>query len=197
MRVAREWAMPHGDTFSVPPIGGFVRKYIAKSRVSVDPFARNKAWATFTNDINPNTSAQRHMDAEAFLVALAEEGHGGTIDLAILDPPYSPRQISELYKEIGLTCGMKDTQSAVLYQRVRDALMPLLTPTAVVLSFGWSTNGMGEKHGFAIEEIMLVAHGGAHNDTICMAERRQLPPSLSLNFGESDARLTGTINGVY
>jgi hypothetical protein len=23
-------------------------------------------------------------------------------------------------------------------------------------------------------EIMLVAHGGAHNDTICLAERREL-----------------------
>lgn len=172
---SRTWAMPNGDTFSVPPIGIFVKRYLAKSRVSVDPFARNKQWATYTNDLNPKTSAQRHMDAEEFLLALADEGHAGTIDLAILDPPYSPRQISELYKEIGLTCGMKDTQSAVLYQRVRNALAPLLTPNATVLSFGWSTNGMGKKHGFEITEIMLVAHGGAHNDTICMAEKRISP----------------------
>jgi hypothetical protein len=31
---------------------------------------------------------------------------------------------------------------------------------------------MGKKHGFEIIEVMLVAHGGAHNDTICMAERK-------------------------
>lgn len=172
VKFSRAWAMPNGDTFSVPPIGDFVKRYLAASSVSVDPFARNKDWATYTNDLNPKTSAQRHMDAEAFLLELATEGKAGTIDLAILDPPYSPRQISELYKEIGLTCGMKDTQSAVLYQRVRNALAPLLTRDAIVLSFGWSTNGMGKKHGFEIEEIMLVAHGGAHNDTICMAERK-------------------------
>lgn len=147
---SRHWAMPNGDTFSVPPIGGFVQKYLAASRISVDPFARNKDWATYTNDLNPNTAAQRHMDAEEFLLELGREGLTGKIDMAILDPPYSPRQISELYKEIGLTCGMKDTQSAVLYQRVRNALAPLLTLDAVVLSFGWSTNGMGKKHGFEI-----------------------------------------------
>lgn len=173
---SREWAMPNGDTFSVPPIGAFVHKYLAKSKCSVDPFARNKSWATYTNDLNPNTSAQRHMDAEEFLLLLQSEGLQGKFDLAILDPPYSPRQISELYKELGITCAMKDTQSAVLYQKVRDALAPLLAPEAVVLSFGWSSNGMGKRHGFEIVEIMLCAHGGAHNDTICMAERRL--PSL-------------------
>ena len=56
--------MPNKDTFSVAPIGAFVKKYLAQSRVSVDPFARNKAWATYTNDLNPSTSAQRHLDAE-------------------------------------------------------------------------------------------------------------------------------------
>ena len=63
-------------------------------------------------------------------------------DVVIFDPPYSPGQIVECYQ----SCGLE-----------------------VVLSFGWNSCGMGE--GFSIEEIMLVAHGGAHNDTICLAER--------------------------
>lgn len=172
MKFARTWAMPHGDTFSVRPIGDFVRSYLSASRVSVDPFARNNAWATYTNDLNPNTSAQRHMDAEDFLFQLGFEGLAGSIDLAILDPPYSPRQISECYREAGITPGMKDTQNAALYARVKAALIPLLTPDATVLSFGWNSAGMGSKHGFEISEILLVAHGGAHNDTICIAERR-------------------------
>jgi hypothetical protein len=168
---SRTWAMPNGDTFSVPPIGAFVKRYLADSRVSVDPFARNKDWATYTNDLNPKTSAQRHMDAEAFLLVLAEEGLRGKIDLAILDPPYSPRQISECYKEAGITVGMKDTQNAALYARVKAALAPLMAPYSRVLSFGWSSAGMGKKYGFEPIEYMLVAHGGAHNDTICVAER--------------------------
>lgn len=170
LKFSRVWAMPSGDTFSVPPIGAFVRRYLAASKVSVDPFARNNAWATYTNDLNPKTSAQRHMDAEAFLRELATEGV--RVDLAILDPPYSPRQISECYKEAGLTVGMKDTQNAALYGRVKAALFPLLTPDSVVLSFGWNSGGMGNKYGFAPIEYMLVAHGGAHNDTICVAKSR-------------------------
>ena len=162
--------MPNHDTFSVPPIGDFVRRYLAASLISVDPFARNKNWATYTNDLSPATSAQRHMDAEAFLKELATENISA--DLIIFDPPYSPRQISECYKAIGMEVGMKETQSALLYQRVRNAILPILAPGGIVLSFGWNTVGMGKKHGFEQVEIMLCCHGGAHNDTICLAEKQ-------------------------
>ena len=170
MNFSRVWAMPNKDTFSVAPIGAFVKKYLAQSRVSVDPFARNKAWATYTNDLNPSTSAQRHLDAEEFLRQLA--GEGVRADLIIMDPPYSPRQISECYAEAGLKASMTDTQSAVLYQRVRDAAAAVLVERGIVLSFGWNTVGMGKVRGFEIVEIMLCCHGGAHNDTICLAEQR-------------------------
>lgn len=43
---------------------------------------------------------------------------------------------------------------------------------SIVISFGWNTNGMEINRGFKIEEILLVAHGGAHNDTICTVERK-------------------------
>lgn len=162
--------MPNSDTFSVKPIGEFVQRYLADSKVSVDPFARNKQWATYTNDLNPETCAQNHMDAEDFMKMLA--GFCISCDLGIFDPPYSPRQISECYKAAGRTVGMKETQNSVLYARTKAALMPLLEPGAIVLSFGWNSAGMGIKHGFQIEEIMIVCHGAAHNDTICLAERR-------------------------
>lgn len=169
-KFSRTWAMPNGDTFSVPPIGAFVQKYMVGRNLSVDPFARNKNWATYTNDLNPNTSAQRHLDAEEFLNLLSAEGLNGKFELAILDPPYSPRQISECYKEAGITVGMKDTQNAALYARVKAALAPLMAPLSVVLSFGWNSAGMGKKYGYEPIEYLLVAHGGAHNDTICLAE---------------------------
>lgn len=162
--------MPSGDTFSVPPIRGFVDSYLTNSSVSIDPFARNKRLATYTNDLNPDTAAQYHMDAEKFLLKLASDGVKA--DLIIFDPPYSPRQISECYKSIGIEVGMGETQSALLYQRVRDAIVPVATEDAIVLSFGWNTVGMGKRHGFEQIEIMLCCHGGAHNDTICLAERR-------------------------
>lgn len=157
--------MPTADTFDCKPIGEFVGRYL--QGVSVDPFARNKRLATHTNDLNPTTSAEHHMDAEEFLKLLA--GRGVQADCILLDPPYSPRQISECYAAAGLKAGMADTQNAALYARVRRAARALCKPGTMVLSFGWNSCGMGD--GFEREEILLVAHGGAHNDTICVAER--------------------------
>lgn len=170
MKFSRVWSMPSGDTFSVLPIGEFVRRYLRAASVSIDPFARNNRWATYTNDLNPATSAEFHMDAEMFLANL--ELSGVQADLLILDPPYSPRQIPECYAAAGLKAGMKDTQNAALYSRIKKAAAPLLVKDAKVISFGWNSSGMGKKYGFEIEELMLVCHGGAHNDTICIAERR-------------------------
>ena len=156
--------MPNRDTFFIPPIREFVTRNIFG--LSADPFARNSKLATYTNDLNPTTTATHHMDAVDFLEMLASKGE--KLDSIILDPPYSPRQISECYAESGIKATMKDTQNAALYKRVRDAARALCKQGTIVLSFGWNSCGMGK--GFEIEEIMLCAHGGAHNDTICMAE---------------------------
>ena len=167
---SRHFAMPNAETFGIRPIGDFVRLYLARSNISVDPFARNRRWATHTNDINPKMAAEHHMDAEAFLVEMA--ARGVIADLALFDPPYSPRQISEHYKEAGLAVTSEDTQNARLYKRVRDALDKIMAPGGLVLSFGWQSVGMGKGRGYEMIETMLVAHGGGHNDTICIAERK-------------------------
>lgn len=168
MRMSRAWAMPTADTFDCPPIGDLVRRYLRG--VSVDPFARNKRWATHTNDLNPNTAAEHHMDAGDFLRNLSLDGVRA--DVVLFDPPYSPRQISECYRDAGLQVGMKETQNSALYKRVRDAMMGLVVQGGMVLSFGWNSAGMGISRGYDIEEILLVCHGGAHNDTICTVEKR-------------------------
>lgn len=172
MKFKRIWAMPNADTFSIRPIREFVRRYLAESKVSVDPFARNCDWARFTNDLNPETTAQSHLDAEVFLRDLQFADKPGMVDLLIFDPPYSPRQISECYKQVGMEVGMKETQNAALYKRCRDAAMPILATNSTVLSFGWNSSGMGKERGFEIQEILLVCHGAGHNDTICLAEKR-------------------------
>lgn len=170
MEIKRIWAMPSADTFNIEPIGKLVKELLASSTVSIDPFARNKRWATHTNDLNPKTQAECHLDAVEFLEMLAD---GGIVaDLLIFDPPYSPRQITECYAEAGLKAGMKDTQNARLYSACRDAAMRILAPGAIVVSCGWNSSGMGIGRGFELVEILLVAHGGAHNDTIVVVEKR-------------------------
>ncbi len=169
MTFSRMWAMPNGETFSVPPIGDFVKKYLSKAAVSVDPFARNKRWATHTNDLNPKTEAEHHLQATEFLALLYHRGVQA--DCIIFDPPYSPRQISECYAEAGISAGMRDTQNARLYSECREIFNKLAGPGCVALSFGWNSTGMGK--GWDRIETLLVCHGGAHNDTICVADRKQ------------------------
>jgi hypothetical protein len=165
----RIFAMPNAETFSIKPIGEFVQKYGQASKISVDPFARNKRWATYTNDLNPETAAEYHMDAKDFCAMLVAKEI--VCDFGLFDPPYSPRQISEVYKGVGRSVTMQDTQSS-FWKIIKDALHPLISKNGIVLSFGWNSQGMGKTRGYEIIEILLVAHGGAHNDTICIAERK-------------------------
>lgn len=135
--------MPSHNTFSVPPIGALVKRYLADSKVSIDPFARNKNWARYTNDLNPKTLAQHHMDAVEFLQFLPTLNIKA--DLVILDPPYSPRQISECYKGIGRDVTMKDTQSAAFYKRMRDAADPYSRRNRAFLWLEFGRHGKEER----------------------------------------------------
>jgi len=168
--ISRVWAMPNANTFDVTPIHNFVRKYLHQSRTSIDPFARNKRWATHTNDLDPGTTAEFHMDALEFLEMLI--GKGIKADTAIFDPPYSLEQCARSYKNVGRVVTERDTQIWGRWTEHKHALSRLLTADGRVLTFGWNSQGMGKKHGFEIEEILLVCHGAAHNDTICVSERR-------------------------
>lgn len=166
----RIWDMPNSDTMLVPSIRSFTLEYLAKSRVSVDPFARNCRLATYTNDLNPDTAAEYHMEAGEFLSMLV--ARGVVADLLIFDPPYSPRQVKECYDGIGRKMNQTDAMTARMRGEWRAAAAPVMGPGAVVLSFGWNTVGFGINAGYAIERIQLVCHGSDHNDTICMAERK-------------------------
>lgn len=162
--------MPNPNTLSVPPIKEFAQRHLAGRSVIIDPFAKDNRLGTLRNDLDPDTAAEWHMEAEEFLRAMASRGV--VANASIVDPPYSPRQMSECYKKVGMKKGMEGTQNAALYKKTRDALMPILAPDAVVLSFGWNSSGMGLGRGFEIIEILMCCHGGAHNDTICIAEKR-------------------------
>ncbi len=174
MIFSRTWAMPNKCTFSIPPIKEFIEKYIIKPInndhpfLIVDPFARDSKIANITNDLNPESSAQYHMEAVDFLDMLIE--NNVKANAVIFDPPYSPRQISEVYASIGKKATMQDTQNARLYKEVKDRLKLILKIGGKALSFGWNSSGFGNT--FETNEIMLVAHGGAHNDTICMAQTK-------------------------
>lgn len=161
--------MPSSDTFSIQPIRSFIDRWLTPVAISVDPFARNSMLATYRNDLNPDTAAEFHLDAAEFCHGLG--GSRPFADVVLFDPPYSPRQMSEVYHAVGKR-GMESTQNARLYKEVRDELDRILKPGGIALSFGWNSAGFGNGRGYEMAEVLLVAHGGAHNDTICVAERK-------------------------
>jgi hypothetical protein len=165
MKIERVWAMPNKDTFDAKPIRELVQNYLRVSKTSIDPFARNKSWATYTNDLNPETSAQYHMEAAEFLSSLVSQEV--KVDLILFDPPYSLEQCVRSYAGVGRQVTQRDTQVWGRWTEHKDLCNKLLLPEGKFLYFGWNSNGMGKKRGFEIEEILLVAHGSAHPDNYC------------------------------
>lgn len=133
----------------------------------IDPFANNSKIATITNDIDTQFETTYHMDAIDFLNMFAPN----SIDTVLYDPPYSPRQVSECYKKLGITVNMQTTQASY-WSKQKEAISRIVKKDGIVITCGWNSGGIGKKYGFEIMEILLVAHGGWHNDTIVTVERK-------------------------
>ena len=170
--MSRVWAMPNSNTFLIPPIRGFITEYFDKTKDKggwvYDPFVKDSPFKSrcITNDIDPDIKADYNLDALDFLVGLPS----CSAKIVLFDPPYSPRQVSECYKKLDRTVNMQTTQSS-FWSKLKKEIARIVQPGGYVLSFGWNSGGIGKKAGFEIVEIMLVAHGGWHNDTICTAEK--------------------------
>lgn len=162
--------MPSGNTFQIKPIAQLLDRVCSGLQNVADPFARTSKRANWSNDLDPAFKHQFALDSREFARELARLGI--QLDGILFDPPYSPRQISECYKGIGLKVGMEETQSARLYSQTRDELNKVARVGCVSVSFGWNSVGFGKTRGWEQEEILLVCHGGAHNDTICVVERK-------------------------
>lgn len=91
-----------------------------------DPFARNSRLCTYTNDLNPATSADYHLDALNFLLMI--EQFCVLADVFVLDPPHSPRQLSECYAGIGRWARMQDTQRPGRWAAEREVINHLVRP---------------------------------------------------------------------
>ena len=107
------------------------------------------------------------LDACEFLKLFKDQ----SIDFVFYDPPYSLRQVSECYKNIGVEVTTETTQSSWRTRHINE-ISRIVRPNGIVISFGWNSSGIGKKRGFELIEILLVAHGGSHNDTIVVVEKK-------------------------
>uniref|UniRef100_A0A6M3L0X0 Putative methyltransferase n=1 Tax=viral metagenome TaxID=1070528 RepID=A0A6M3L0X0_9ZZZZ len=167
MIINRVWASPSKWTFTIKPIAELVSRYVGDGRGWVDPFAGMNSPAQITNDMDTEMPTMYHMEAEEFCRSLP-----GSYDGVLVDPPYSYRQISEHYRGRGIKATYKDT-SYNFYKRVYKEIAPKIKEGGVAISCGWNSNGVGKCEGFDVIEVLLVAHGLHHNDTIVTVERKR------------------------
>ena len=167
MIINRTWAMPNKWTFKIPPIADLLARYVRDGKGWIDPFAGENSPAEITNDLNPDRPAAYHLDALEFLSTLKGEYKG-----VLFDPPYSLRQVKECYESLGRDFTMADSKDVGRWTKHKRAIAGLIIPEGYAISFGWDSRGMGKQNGFEIVEILLVSHGGAHNDTIVTVERK-------------------------
>jgi hypothetical protein len=165
IQFSRIWEMPNKNTFDIKCIKKLIDKYFDKDKISIDPFANTNRIAKITNDLDPEMRADYCMDAIDFLRMF----ESNSVDFILYDPPYSPRQVSECYRKMGKTVNMQTTQSS-FWGNLKKEIARIVKDNGMVISFGWNTNGIGKTKGFEIVEILIVAHGGNHNDTICTVE---------------------------
>ena len=159
--------MPNSKTFQIKPIAEIVSKYINGLDLVLDPFANDCKIATVTNDLDESFSTDYHLDAIDFL----RQYDSNSVDGVLYDPPYSPRQVSECYKRLDRTVDMATTQASY-WSNQKKEIGRIVKPGGIVITCGWNSGGIGKKYGFEIVEILMVAHGGWHNDTIVTVERK-------------------------
>lgn len=172
MEIKRFWEMPNCKTFKIECIRGLIMRY-AKG-VVIDPFANEMSIKQYincdkyiSNDLDPQYKCDFNLEAQDFLKQFPDK----SVDVALIDPPYSPRQVSECYKSFGRTVTMKDT-NMTYFLDVKRELSRIIKDDGIVITCGWNTNGIGRKYGFRLVEILDVAHGSMHNDTLVTVERK-------------------------
>ena len=163
--ISHYWSMPNKNTFSIPPIKDCINRHIKGK--SIDPFANNNTIAGVTNDIDPSMGTTFNLDALDFL----KQFEDSTVDTVLFDPPFSPRQVSECYKKMKMSVNMQTTQSS-FWGNLKKEISRVLRREGICITCGWNSGGVGKKYGMEKVEILMVAHGGWHNDTIVTVERK-------------------------
>jgi hypothetical protein len=157
--------MPNKNTFQIKPIKELLDSEIDTSLCWIDPFANTNKFANITNDLNTEYDTDYHMDALDFLKLFDD----CSVDGVLFDPPFSPRQVSECYHQFGINVTYETTRAS-FWSNLKKEISRIVKIGGKVITFGWNSGGIGQKYGFEINRILLVPHGGWHNDTICTVE---------------------------
>jgi len=148
MNIERLWSMPNHETFKIPCIKKIIKNELGNEFLDPFPYPFKT-------------------DALEFL----KKNKSSSIKNIVFDPPYSQRQLKEMYKNIGFSYDMNNSYWA----KCKDEITRIIRKNGKVLSFAWNSNGIGKNRGFEIKKIWLISHGSSHNDTIMTLEEKITP----------------------
>ena len=137
--------MPNHRTFEIKPIKQFIKENLGSNYVDPFPYPFKEDAITYLKKIKTNSKQN-----------------------LVFDPPYSQRQLKEMYHGNGLS--LDHSMNNSYWSNCKKEIARIIKPQGKVISFCWNSGGIGKKNGFKIEKILLVNHGSQHNDTICTLE---------------------------
>lgn len=176
MQISRFFEFPNSEPFQLFTVRELFKRIlpVGDGKVIIDPFARNSKYGTIRNDINPGTGAEYHMDVYDFLRFTVDRRIKA--DVILFDPPYSPTQLKRQYQSAGLELAKKDTMRNGYWKKELVLINKLLKINGYFIKFGWNSSGFNSSihKNYSIEEIILINHGAAHNDTIIVIEKKRL-----------------------
>jgi len=140
--------MPNKRTFQIPVIKKLIKSEIKPGDIIIEPFPFNSK-----------------IDAYDYLLTLSDS----SVDIVLLDPPYSGRQVKEHYNQKNIKVESWHTSSHFM-GRIRKQVARILKPGGKVLRFGWNSGRIYK--GFEIQRILLLCHGSEHNDTIVTVQKK-------------------------
>jgi hypothetical protein len=145
------------DTHQWKSFGKILREIGFESDwVVVDPFARNCPLAReWSNDINPETSANHHEESELFLSIVPSN----SADLVVFDPPFSEPMAERRYGE-----GANLYAEPGKIGRLMTEIQRILKSDGKLLKFGYNST----KHFPQLDLIggWVINFGGNRNDVI-------------------------------
>ena len=146
MKLERLTALPNKRTFTIKPIKEFRDKWKIPGK-SLDLFPY-----PFERDA----------------LEVLKETEDNSIFYIDYDPPYSQRQLKEVYHNIGFHYEM----NSGFWRKMEVEIFRILAHKGRVLRCGWNSK---QIPGLEILDGITVYHGGQHNDTIVtIQEKRQV-----------------------
>ena len=163
---------PNKYTFYQKGVLKFISKFIPKGSKVLVPFAGKFRFGQIDgsefiyNDINPEISAEHHIDAYK-LVWLYKKGF---FDCIIADPPYTIRKAIEIYKN----------EKHMKICRFRDSVRYLLRLGGIYIELGYNSNGI---YGFEKLALGICNVGIKRHDILIIVQKKPNIPTL-MNYLE-------------